>query len=144
DLIKQALSDCGKRPVYFKQHPDCIGLNMRPGYVDLASFPDVTEIPNCVSLADAVDNVKEIYTISSLGGFEALLRGKKVTTFGSPFYAGWGLTNDHVDLDNRENILKLEELFYIAFIKYPKYFNPHNGDQLSIDQVIEIFSKRKL
>ena len=33
-------------------------------------------------------------TMTSLAGFEALLRGKPVTTHGQPFYAGWGLTED--------------------------------------------------
>ena len=33
--------------------------------------------------------------MTSLLGFEALLRGKSVTCLGLPFYAGWGLTDDH-------------------------------------------------
>ena len=32
--------------------------------------------------------------MTSLAGFEALLRGRPVTTYGMPFYAGWGLTRD--------------------------------------------------
>ena len=43
------------------------------------------------SLLDAVDAV---YTVSSGLGFEAVLAGKRVVTFGSPFYAGWGFTED--------------------------------------------------
>ncbi|WP_299497043.1 hypothetical protein [uncultured Shewanella sp.] len=39
-------------------------------------------------------SIDEVYTISSLSGFEALLRGLKVTTMACPFYSGWGLTND--------------------------------------------------
>ena len=32
--------------------------------------------------------------MTSLTGFDALLRGKRVVTHGLPFYAGWGLTTD--------------------------------------------------
>ena len=32
--------------------------------------------------------------MTSLTGFDALLRGKRVVTYGQPFYAGWGLTED--------------------------------------------------
>ena len=35
-----------------------------------------------------------VVCMTSLMGFEALLRGIPVTTFGRPFYAGWGLTRD--------------------------------------------------
>jgi capsular polysaccharide export protein len=38
--------------------------------------------------------VQEVHTIGSLSGFEALLRGLRVVTWGRPFYAGWGLTED--------------------------------------------------
>ena len=34
----------------------------------------------------------DLYTVSSLMGFEALLADVKVHCFGIPFYAGWGLT----------------------------------------------------
>ena len=36
----------------------------------------------------------ELHTMTSLAGFEALLRGRRVVVYGRPFYAGWGLTAD--------------------------------------------------
>ena len=39
--------------------------------------------------------------MTSLLGFEAMLRGVKVTTTGAPFYAGWGLTRDLGELPAR-------------------------------------------
>ena len=36
--------------------------------------------------------VDEVHTLTSLTGFEALLRGIEVHAYGGPFYAGWGLT----------------------------------------------------
>ena len=35
-----------------------------------------------------------IETMTSLAGFEALIRDKPVGVHGMPFYAGWGLTDD--------------------------------------------------
>ncbi|MCK7513769.1 MAG: hypothetical protein MZV70_63660 [Desulfobacterales bacterium] len=40
------------------------------------------------------EEVDEVHTLTSLAGFEALLRGKRVVAYGQPFYAGWGLTTD--------------------------------------------------
>ena len=34
--------------------------------------------------------------MTSLMGFEALLRDLPVTTYGAPFYAGWGLHDRYV------------------------------------------------
>ena len=65
--------------------------------------------------------------LSSLGGFEALIRGIPVTTYGFPFYAGWGLTEDKFFSksikDRRKRKLTLEELVYISLIEYPYYFS---------------------
>ena len=44
--------------------------------------------------------------------FEALLRGKKVTVLGRPFYSGWGLTQP-VPYFIREHSLSLKKLSYL-------------------------------
>ena len=45
-------------------------------------------------IADVLARVNAVYTVSSLTGFEALIRGLPVRCFGVPFYAGWGATPD--------------------------------------------------
>lgn len=70
---------------------------------------------------DLIDSVDHVYTITSLSGFEALLRGKKVTLLGAPFYAGWGLTDDRVIIERRNRKLNLLELLAGAYLLYPKY-----------------------
>ena len=52
---------------------------------------------------------------------EALIRGKEVTVFGAPFYAGWGLTDDRVKIKRRSRTLSIIELFAIVYLKYPRY-----------------------
>jgi capsular polysaccharide export protein len=65
--------------------------------------------------------VDEVHVITSLAGFEALLRGKKVTCYGQPFYSGWGLTSDKAPLGRRTRRLALDELIAGCLILYPTY-----------------------
>ncbi|SFU02893.1 capsular polysaccharide export protein [Pseudovibrio denitrificans] len=138
ELLERAIADHPDTEIYFKQHPDCLSNRGRPGYVDVNAYSGVKEVPISVSIANAICNANEVYTISSLGGFEALLKGKRVTTFGAPFYAGWGLTNDQMNFSRRMKTLTIEELLYIAYVEYATYFNPISGDRLTVHQVVDI------
>jgi len=72
-----------------------------------------------------IDTVDEVHCITSLAGFEALLRGKQVTTHGVPFYAGWGLTTDLGPIPSRRRRRRsLDELVAAALIFYPTYVDP--------------------
>ena len=72
--------------IIYKPHPD-VEAGLRKGAV-----PDADTLADVVATkADPVallDQVDEVWTMTSLLGFEALLRGKKVTCLGTPFYAG--------------------------------------------------------
>jgi capsular polysaccharide export protein len=48
-----------------------------------------------------INQVNEVWTMTSLLGFEALIRGKSVTCLGLPFYCGWGLTRDRQEVPRR-------------------------------------------
>ncbi len=65
----------------------------------------------------------EVHTMTSLAGFEALLRGLRVVVYGRPFYAGWGLTTDLPAFD-RGRRLTLDQLVAGALILYPRYLDP--------------------
>jgi capsular polysaccharide export protein len=67
--------------------------------------------------------IEELHTLTSLAGFEALLRHRRVTVYGTPFYAGWGLTTDVAAID-RGRRLSLEELVAGTLILYPRYLDP--------------------
>ena len=140
-LVARAITDHPGKSVYFKQHPDCLGERQRIGYVDLTDNEDVTQLDPAVTIIDAILAVDTVYTISSLGGFEALMRGKNVVTFGCPFYGGWGLTTDHVNFPRRTRNLSVLQLFYIAYIIYPTYFNPHNGQRMTLEQLVRYFAR---
>src|SRR5260370_19505020 len=67
--------------------------------------------------------VDELHTMTSLAGFEALLRGRRVVVYGRPFYAGWGLTVDQLPC-GRTRRLSLDELVAGVLILYPRYLDP--------------------
>jgi capsular polysaccharide export protein len=75
-----------------------------------------------VPMGRLLEAVDEVHVLTSLAGFDALIRGKPVTTHGCPFYAGWGLTRDFCEpIARRGRLLKLDELVAAALILYPVY-----------------------
>jgi capsular polysaccharide export protein len=80
-----------------------------------------------VSLSHLLPKVNEVHVMTSLAGFEALLRGKKVSCYGRSFYAGWGLTTDMVPMPSRPRQLNVDELVAGALFSYPRYMNRLEG-----------------
>lgn len=122
--------------IIYKPHPD-VEAGLRCGVVDrvvergladavLTQWP----MPACLDRVDAV------HTMTSLTGFEALLRGLPVTCYGMPFYAGWGLTNDQYAHPERCRILTLEELVFAVLVKYPLYLLPNTHQLCRPEDVI--------
>lgn len=107
--------------IVYKPHPDVLSGN-RNGLVDATQLANVVDSESdMISLIEAVD---EVHTLSSLAGFDALLRGKTVCTYGLPFYAGWGLTDDDLwPLPWRERTLSLDMLVAGALLHYPLYWD---------------------
>ncbi len=107
--------------IVYKPHPDVLSGN-RNGLVQAQSLADVVDLDSdIVSLIEAAD---EVHTLSSLSGFDALLRDKPVFTYGLPFYAGWGLTEDAISPQPwRERALTLDMLTAGTLIRYPIYWN---------------------
>ena len=114
--------------IVFKPHPD-VEAGLRPGAVPAEALVGLADV--LVERANAhtvLAQVDEVFTMTSLLGFEALLRGLKVTTTGAPFYAGWGLTRDMGRVPaRRSQHVSLEALAHAALIDYPRYFDPVSG-----------------
>ena len=113
--------------VVYKPHPDVMSGN-RAGKLALAQtreFADHVEtrlsVVSCIAACDVV------HTMTSLTGFDALLRGKRVVVYGQPFYAGWGLTEDVVKegeaFARRQRHLSLDELVAGTLLRYPIYWD---------------------
>ena len=108
--------------IIYKPHPDVLSGNRR-GKIDAIAESACSEIITDVPLSRCLEAAHEVHTMTSLVGFEALLRQKRVVTYGLPFYAGWGLTQDVVSHERRSRQLTLEELVAGALIVYPRYYN---------------------
>ena len=121
-LLEAARRRFPKAFLLYKPHPDVL-TGLRRGHVPEDVVEKVADevviganAETCLAWADRVA------TLTSLLGFEALLRGKQVTTFGHPFYAGWGLTDD-VEQAERSRRLSLDDLTALVLILYPSYID---------------------
>ncbi|HED4910736.1 TPA: capsular polysaccharide biosynthesis protein [Campylobacter jejuni] len=138
DLLKEVRSKNQDAYIIFKSHPDVLSGN-RVGLKDetlILEFCD--EIVKDCSIDSAIKIADEIHTITSTSGFDALLRAKKVFTYGMPFYAGWGLTKDKHKCKRRTRKLSLEELVAGALIIYPRYINPKTKTLCEIEVCLDI------
>lgn len=113
--------------IVYKPHPDVLA-GKRPGEAgidDAKRWCDeiVTEVP----IRQLFTQVDELQVLTSLAGFEALLRGVPVVCHGLPFYAGWGLTDDRLTCERRTRRLTLDELVAGALIEYPSYVSRTTG-----------------
>jgi len=122
--------------VVYKPHPDTLARN-RNGHIDAATLRQLCDhVETEVDVIGCIDAVREVHTMTSLAGFDALLRGRKVVTYGRPFYAGWGLTEDRLDFQRRIRPLTLEELVAGTLLRYPRYWQPELGAFVSAESVV--------
>jgi len=122
--------------IIYKPHPD-VEAGLRKGTVSEAtSLADV--VATKADPLALIDQVDEVWTMTSLLGFEALLRGKKVTCLGSPFYAGWGLTDDRaMPVTRRSASPDVIALAHAVLIDYPRYFDPKSGLPCPVEVAVE-------
>lgn len=137
-LLKAARAAHPDDIVIYKSHPD-VEAGLRTGAFDASEFADVVATRSDISaLLGAVDT---LWTMTSLAGFEALLRGVTVVTTGAPFYAGWGLTTDRGEVPpRRRQDITLAGLVHATLIDYPRYFDPVTGLPCPVEVVLERLS----
>ncbi|MGO2302148.1 capsular polysaccharide biosynthesis protein [Psychrobacter sp. AOP7-D1-15] len=145
DLIARVCQDNPNAYLIYKPHPD-VEAGLRAGKVSESCLHHVQAVAYDTAMPDCLECVDEVHTISSLTGFEALLRGLKVTCYGLPFYAGWGLTTDidaqlspkakYLERRKRDTALTLEQLLYCVLIRYPLYRLPNGYGLAQVEQVI--------
>ena len=133
---------CTENPdavVIYKPHPDVLA-GLRSGELDKAA--DLADlVVTDVDMALLLEHVDEVWTMTSGTGFEALLRGKKVVTFGAPFYAGWGHTEDRGRVPARRSVEPpLEGLVHAVLIDYPRYYDPKTGQPCPVEIALERLS----
>lgn len=128
--------------VIYKPHPDVVSGN-RKGKIDTAILKEYSDLVlEDASIPDCLDAVDEVHTMTSLVGFEALLRGKQVACYGLPFYAGWGLTTDRHSVVRRSRRLNLDELVAATLILYPRYINWQTGAFTTPEYAVELLHRQ--
>mgnify|MGYP006277373501 CR=1 FL=1 len=141
ELVRSVRSLYPESFIIYKPHPDVVGRRRAAGADEhlVTRFCDLI-LPDAPihSLLQSVDHV---HVRTSITGFEALLRGTPVTTWGMPFYAGWGLTQDQLTCDRRNRSLCLSELVYAALIFYPLYLHAETGLFTSPENAIKYLNE---
>jgi capsular polysaccharide export protein len=125
DLLARARAIEPDADIWFRPHPD-VDAGHRKGRVrdeDALRYAD--HIVRGGGMAPLLGAVDAVHVLTSLTGFEALLRGCEVVVHGSPFYSGWGLTRDlGPPLARRTRRLTLPELTAGVLLLYPRYLDP--------------------
>jgi capsular polysaccharide export protein len=135
ELLQQVRAQEPEAWLVYKPHPDT-EAGTRPGAVgDAEALRHADQVVRGVSATALFPQLDAVHTMTSLLGFEALLRGIPVTTWGLPFYAGWGLTEDRLALPRRSRRLQLDELVAGALILYPLYTDPLSGQPCQAEDV---------
>ncbi|SCW54256.1 capsular polysaccharide export protein [Sphingobium faniae] len=137
--VRQAEPDAW---IVYRPHPD-VQAGHRTGHLsDAMVLEHADSIDSGSPLMQLVRSVDEVHVLSSLTGFEALMRGRSVTVHGLPFYAGWGLTRDLAAPNGRRGRkLGIDQLVAGALILYPRYVDPVTylpcGPEIMVDRLAD-------
>ncbi|MBX2854003.1 MAG: capsular polysaccharide biosynthesis protein [Rhodobacteraceae bacterium] len=156
DLLAAARAALPEAWLIYKPHPD-----VAAGYRHGALLSEVEMLADQI-LSDApapalIDAVEEVWTLTSLMGFEALIRAKRVVCCGWPFYAGWGLTEDRAapppPLPGAESLASrrlgartappdIDILVAAAYLRYPRYLDPITGLPCEAETILDRLAAR--
>lgn len=128
-MLEAALASYPDCTVLLKVHPDVVAGRKR-GHFDLTALKDhprVQVLARNTHPAELLPRMRAAYVMTSQLGFDALLWNIPVHTWGMPFYAGWGLTEDRLPAPARRQPVSLAQLIHASLVDYPRYMNPETG-----------------
>ncbi len=128
--------------IIYKAHPDVIS-GARIGALDTNAKRLYDLDASHVDITALLARVDAVHTMSSLTGFEALLRQCHVHTYGLPFYAGWGLTQDAMHCPRRNRVLSLDALVAGTLLLYPSYVDPGSRQLCNAETVVSLLEQAK-
>lgn len=137
DLIKAVRKRCPDAYLVYKPHPDVLAGLRIAGEDKHEAVNYCDEIVTDQDMAWMLKQVDEVHTLTSLTGFEALMREIKVVCYGQPFYAGWALTEDVYPIARRQRELSLDALVVATLVLYPIYINYKTGRYTTVELLIE-------
>jgi capsular polysaccharide export protein len=138
DLVRRARDLERDAHLIYKPHPDVEAGHRRGHVPDAQILRYADEIDRAAPITALFDSVDAVHVITSLAGFEALMRGKAVITHGVPFYAGWGLSRDLGPVPARRSRKRsLDELVAATLILYPRYIDPVTRLPCPVEVLVE-------
>jgi glycosyltransferase involved in cell wall biosynthesis len=155
ELLRAVRARCPDAYIVYKPHPDVVAGLRSGGSIGAATGQQAAqdthsladEVLEQADMAQLLGEVNEVHVITSLTGFEALLRGVSVVVYGAPFYAGWGLTVDvalpHAVQARRTRRLNLDELTAAALIDYPVYLDPRLDVLITPEQALRVLQQQR-
>lgn len=141
-MVSVALSMTEEYDLLVKTHPDAnIGGKssaISEGLLGvLAAHRNAFVITEDMNPYSLIDSVEKVFVVTSGVGFEAAMAGKDVWCFGVPFYSGWGITRDMVELPRRKQRRSIEEIFFVSYIMMSRYFHPGRQENCEVEDLIE-------
>ena len=136
-MLEAALVENPGHTVIVKVHPDVFTHGKRSHFSpDALNHPRVQVVASDVHAARLLRSAEQVYAVTSLMGFEALLWDRPVRCFGMPFYAGWGLTQDEQSPPVRRGSASFEQLVHAALIAAVRYVDPNSGKRWDFEQTV--------
>ncbi len=143
-MLRAALDECEGAPVYLRAHPDHLFRARKTCFsAGLLADSRVRLLSPELSPAQCFSFCRTVMVGTSLMGMEALIHGCKVVTFGLPFFAGRGLTDDRGTLIPGRRPLGLTELFDAAYLRYCHYFNPDTKEPCGLGVILDHLQLQK-
>lgn len=143
-MVTAALAETDAADIAVKIHPDVLAGRATGYLLEHARRHGLALLADAGNPFDLLARVGRVFTVSSQLGFEALLAEVPVRTFGVPFYAGWGLTEDTPSepaagaaLARRGARRSLAEVFAAAYVAYPRYADPVRREVIGVEQAID-------
>ncbi|WP_232897294.1 capsular polysaccharide biosynthesis protein [Pontibaca salina] len=137
EMLRRALEEHPEARFVIKTHPET-SAGYRPGHYSAADANErITIVDWPISPWALLKGAQAVYTLSSQLGFEAILAGHRPRVFGTPFYAGWGLTHDETPLPRRQRRLTSAQLFAASMILYPHWYDPFRDRLCEIETVLD-------
>jgi capsule polysaccharide export protein KpsC/LpsZ len=118
-VIQRAAQEHPDACILYRPHPDTFHNDRKSRHEkEIASLCSIIE--PTVPLQAVFPHVQQVYTGTSLAGFEAALWGIPVTTLGLPFYAASPAIN-HLQ-GNKTGFARLDlpELFFVLYLEYTR------------------------
>lgn len=135
-LLQAVRTACPEAYILYKPHPDVVAGLRAEGAQERQCRDYCNEMVTDAPMGELIYAVDEVHVMTSLTGFEALLRNRKVVCYGLPFYSGWGLTEDRLVCSRRARQRTLSELAACALILYPVYISRDKPECVEPEQIL--------